>query len=724
MTTDSEIFADALDLPAAERDAFLITRCSGDLARVERIKGLLRAHAKAELTLAVPLATRPVVIETQAGTVIGHYKLLEKIGEGGCGIVWMAQQEVPVRRRVALKVIKLGMDTREVIARFEAERQALAMMEHPNIAKVLEAGATEIGRPYFVMELVRGQPITTYCDERKLTTGQRLALFAQVCRAIHHAHEKGIVHRDIKPSNILIDDEAIWLCDLGLAIAIGDDHDLTGDDLVMGTPLYMSPEQACGSRQLTPKSDIYSLGVTMYFTVTGKVPFDGTTAIDVMRQHVTQQPLTIRSQRNDLSELLDQLIMRMLAKKVEDRPSARDLEAEVNRALKQLHDPLLNQAPRATTSIPLVPDMIMARPNESLGRSGSRSLARRNTTVRRSAGTGTAAVTRSAIAARAHEQPPTQPAPLAPAVDPRHYIAATAVVMGVALCVYLIGSTLRGGQASSDASQVSPTSKLHSSVTSSAISQVASASPASASIATSQSSSSAKPVVSWLSYQHLETAGDGQRLHLGGESFSENSSWKALSCDGKLVTETGEPVTAPQVEVPLTVEQRQALADLDQRMVANQVYAIEMAAGHGVLLPVRFVGLRALVASFVRVNPAIDDWSSLILIIGDLAVEIGRVAGDQRFHRFAAIAGDRLDELARSPLDLTYLDAEDSVHIVQLLVEGRTIHLDITAGSQHWALRIERERLNGRLGAVASGRRGAIRWIGMTLEADHFISTE
>src|SRR5688572_26115728 len=138
------------------------------------------------------------------GDKIGHYKLLQKIGEGGCGTVYMAEQEEPVRRRVALKVIKLGMDTREVIARFEAERQALAMMDHPNIARVLEAGATDTGRPFFAMELVRGEPITRYCDERSLPTAQRLQLFVQVCQAVQHAHQKGIVHRDLKPSNILV----------------------------------------------------------------------------------------------------------------------------------------------------------------------------------------------------------------------------------------------------------------------------------------------------------------------------------------------------------------------------------------------------------------------------------------------------------------------------------------------------------------------------------------
>jgi serine/threonine protein kinase len=168
----------------------------------------LRAQQQGEGVLALPLHQRPnPAVPSEAGAIIGRYKLLEKIGEGGCGVVWMAEQEEPVRLRVALKIIKLGMDTKEVIARFEAERQALALMEHPNIARVFDAGATETGRPCFVMELVRGQPITRYCDDRAIPTAERLALFVQVCRAIQRAHEKGVIHRDIKPSNILVTHE-------------------------------------------------------------------------------------------------------------------------------------------------------------------------------------------------------------------------------------------------------------------------------------------------------------------------------------------------------------------------------------------------------------------------------------------------------------------------------------------------------------------------------------
>src|SRR5881296_442309 len=231
---------------------------------------------------AAPSQTVPAT-EPPPGNRIGRYKLLHKIGEGGMGVVYMAEQEEPVRRRVALKIIKLGMDTRQVVARFEAERQALAMMDHPNIAKVLDAGATETGRPFFAMELVRGIKFTEYCDQNKLSTEERLDLFVKVCQAIQHAHQKGIIHRDIKPSNILVtlhDGVPVpKVIDFGIAKAtegrLTDATVYTQLHQFIGTPAYISPEQAeMSGLDIDTRSDIYSLGVLLYELLAGSTPFD------------------------------------------------------------------------------------------------------------------------------------------------------------------------------------------------------------------------------------------------------------------------------------------------------------------------------------------------------------------------------------------------------------------------------------------------------------------
>jgi len=281
------IFAEALDREGPDRQAYLDETCGRDTALRRQVETLLRAHGGAAGFLESPILEAeigpPVVpVAEGSGTVIGRYKLLERIGEGGMAVVYMAEQTEPIRRKVALKIIKLGMDTRQVIARFEAERQALAMMDHPNIAKVLDAGATETGRPYFVMELVTGVSITEYCDANNLSTKDRLALFVQVCHAVQHAHQKGVVHRDIKPSNVMVahhDGVPVpKVIDFGIAKATN--QRLTEKTLftryahIIGTPAYMSPEQAeLSDLGIDGRSDIYSLGVLLYELLTGTTPF-------------------------------------------------------------------------------------------------------------------------------------------------------------------------------------------------------------------------------------------------------------------------------------------------------------------------------------------------------------------------------------------------------------------------------------------------------------------
>jgi hypothetical protein len=294
---EETLFSAALDIAdPASRGAFLDRACEGNGELRARLDELLAAHTTADqyfrgssAVLAPPeadISFSPAFEASEDKSLsgrVGPYKLLQQLGEGGCGSVFMAEQERPVRRRVALKIIKLGMDTKSVIARFEAERQALALMDHPNIARVLDAGATETGRPFFVMELVRGLKITDFCDQCGMDTRGRLKLFIQVCQAIQHAHQKGIIHRDIKPSNILVTmlDGAPTpkVIDFGIAKAtegrLTDNTIFTAYEQFIGTPAYMSPEQAeMSAVEVDTRSDIYSLGVLLYELLTGRPPFE------------------------------------------------------------------------------------------------------------------------------------------------------------------------------------------------------------------------------------------------------------------------------------------------------------------------------------------------------------------------------------------------------------------------------------------------------------------
>jgi serine/threonine protein kinase len=321
-TSIDQVFDEALALAASEeRKQFLDAACGDDAALRQRVELLLRAHGEAKSFLETPVVdARALRAEPSCapGTQVGPYLLLEQIGEGGMGVVYVAQQTEPIRRRVAVKIIKPGMDTRQVIARFEAERQALAMMDHPNIAKVLDAGAVGLalpdtiagqqsrqaqpdlltpdpcpltpasGRPYFVMELVRGLAITDYCDQARLSTRGRLELFMTVCHAVQHAHQKGIIHRDLKPSNVLVTlhdgKPVVKVIDFGVAKATG--QSLTERTMytafteMIGTPLYMSPEQAeLSGLDIDTRSDVYSLGVLLYELLTGQTPFTRDTLV-------------------------------------------------------------------------------------------------------------------------------------------------------------------------------------------------------------------------------------------------------------------------------------------------------------------------------------------------------------------------------------------------------------------------------------------------------------
>ncbi len=317
------VFCTAIEMESAEqRQEYVARVCGQDAELLRQVDRLLRAHDSAGSFLeSPPEGVAPSTVEKsiteKPGTQIGPYKLLQQIGEGGMGVVYLAEQKEPVKRQVALKITKPGMDTKQVVARFEAERQALALMDHPNIAGVLDAGATESGRPYFVMELVRGVPITEYCDQNHLTTRDRLQLFASILQAVQHAHQKGIIHRDLKPSNVMVaeyDDRAIpKIIDFGVAKATG--QTLTEKTLftqygqLVGTLEYMSPEQAkLNQLDIDTRSDIYSLGVLLYELLTGNMPFEKevlrSTAFDEMLRIIREEEPPRPSRRLSTNDTL------------------------------------------------------------------------------------------------------------------------------------------------------------------------------------------------------------------------------------------------------------------------------------------------------------------------------------------------------------------------------------------------------------------------------------
>ena len=352
-----EIFLDALEAPADERRALIDARCEGDADLAARVERLIAGHERSSTLFGaqVPGAIGALPGELRAGTRIGDYELRGEIGAGGFAVVWRAEQLQPVRRTVALKVLKAGMDTREVVQRFEVERQALAMMDHPCIARVFDGGATESGRPWFAMELVDGVPITQYCDRHALGKPERLRLFREACRAVQHAHQKGVIHRDLKPSNVLVgivDGVPMpKVIDFGIAKAV--ERDLTEHSIrtlagqVIGTPAYMSPEQADETSDIDTRCDVYALGALLYELLSGVPPFEETVlrnaglseVLRVIREEDPPRPSTrlgseTRVLAREVRGDLDWIVMRCLEKDRERRyDSAGILANEIDRHL-------------------------------------------------------------------------------------------------------------------------------------------------------------------------------------------------------------------------------------------------------------------------------------------------------------------------------------------------------------------------------------------------------